>query len=256
MKWPNYVMLIRHDKSAYNILKEQKEEDKTYQRFLRAYEKNWRSRWTRHLARKVQEKFALGVSDASTPLVDGAGKDAMAVGAALKDEFELPNVILVSPYERTLCTMENLIKGWPRLRNVPVYEEERVREQEHGTLLLSNDKKVFFALHHEQKELYDQEGPYRYRYPQGESIPDVRKRAHSTIGTITREFSEKNVIIISHHVNILAMIANLRRFGEKEFLQLSREDKPINCGVTLFRGNPGRGKNGKLELAFYNKKYY
>jgi broad specificity phosphatase PhoE len=248
-------MLIRHDMSDYNILKEQKEKDKTYQKFLRAYERNWQSWWTRHLARKAQKKFALDVSDACTPLVDKTGKDAMAVGAALRNEFDLPDVILVSPYKRTLCTLENLMKGWPELNNVPVYEEERIREQEHGELLLYNDRKVFFALHPLQRELYEQEGPYRYCYPQGENVPRVRERANSITGTLIR-FAGKNVLIVSHHLNILSMIANFRRLGEKEFLRLDKEEKPINCGVTLFRGHPDRGKDGKLELVFYNRKYY
>lgn len=256
MKWPNYVMLIRHDKSVYNILKEQKERNPTYQKFLWAYDKNWRSWRTRRLARKAWEKFALNVSDARTPLLEGAGQDAMAVGTALQNIIEPPDVIIVSPYKRTLCTLANLARGWPKLKSVKTYEDEYVREQEHGLLTLYNDKRLFFVFHPEQREYYEQEGPYAYRYPQGENVPDVRKRARLMIGTIIREFSEKNVLIVSHHLNILAMIAGLRRLSAREFMLLDKEEKPINCGVTLFRGDPGKGRDGRLEMEFYNSKFY
>ena len=256
MKWPKYIMLVRHDKSAYNILKEQKERDPTYQKFLRAYERNWRSWRTRRLARKAHKKFALNVSDARTPLLAGAGQDAMAVGMALQHAIEPPDVILVSPYKRTMDTLTNLVRGWPELANVRTYEDGRLREQEHGLVSLYNDRRLFFVFHPEQRELYELEGPYWYRYPQGENVPDVRARAHSLTSTLIREFFEKNVLVVSHHLNILAMIANLRRLNDKEFLRLDKEEKPINCGVTLFRGYAARGRDGKLEMVFYNKKFY
>lgn len=256
MKWPISLMLIRHDTSAYNILRDRKKDDPMYRDFLASWEKDPGSEMTRALAVLVHEKFALGVSDADTPLADMEGRQAYETGVWLSSNGKLPDVVFVSPYSRARLTLEHISRGWPELGSVKTYEEERIREQEHGLSLLYNDWKVFHALHPEQRRLYQLEGPYWYRYPQGENVPDVRERNRSWLTTLTRDFSEKSVLVVTHHLNILAMRANLERLSAEEFIRLDQEEKPINCGVTLYRGHWDKGANGRLELEYYNRKYY
>jgi hypothetical protein len=50
--------------------------------------------------------------------------------------------------------------------------------------------------------------------------------------------------------------ANLERLSSEEFIRLDEEEKPRNCGVTIYRGNPHRGANGKLELECYNRCFW
>ncbi len=249
-------MLIRHDKSAYNELKDTKCDDATYQEFLRAFDTKPHAPETQALARKIKETFALGVSDAQTPLGKEEGKAAVITGEKLRAEHEVPDVVFVSPYVRTRKTLESLTKGWPELANVKTVEEDRIREQEHGLSLIYNDWRAFQSLHPEQYFLHAQEGKYWYRYPQGENVADVRLRNRSWVDTLVRDYSEKKVLVVTHHLTILALRANFERMGEKEFIHLDEHEKPINCGVTLYRGNPAKGKDGKLELDYYNKKYY
>lgn len=258
MKWPNRWTNIRHDTSAYNVLKGLKENDPLYQEFLLSWEANYCSPQTQALARLIQIKFGLDHGDANTPLHNADSPQAVQTGAALREESNdvVPDVIFVSPYDRTLETLAGLCRGWPRLRTVKVYIEERVREQEHGLSLLYNDWRVFFALHPEQKMLYDKEGPYYYRFPQGENIPDVRERCRSTTSTIMRDYAGKDVFIISHHKTILSFRANHERLNAQEYLRLDDEEKPINCGVTLYRGYPDEGANGRLKLEYYNRRFY
>ena len=71
-----------------------------------------------------------------------------------------------------------------------------------------------------------------------------------------RDFSNKKVMVITHHLNILATRANLERFGAEDFIKIDKTDKPINCGVTLYKCNKNKGKEGHLELEYYNKKLY
>ena len=269
MKWPMSVTLIRHDTSAYNVLRDEKRGDPLYQEFLELYKENEKRplldqlRLSR-LASQIQERFALKVGDAETPLADKEGTQAYQTGVALSSTesvcgikaTEIPDVIFVSPYERARLTLEHLIRGWPELASVETYEEERIREQEHGLSLLYNDWRVFHVLHPEQKTLYKQEGPYWYRYPQGENVPDVRDRNRSWLNTLVRDFAGKKVLAVTHHLNILAMRANLERLGEQEFIRLDTEEKPINCGVTTYEGVPNQGKDGRLLLKSYNVKYY
>lgn len=255
MKWPCTLFLIRHDMSAYNIGKLRKEKDPLYQQFLAAWKINPQSKKTKALALEVNEKFALGVSDHNTPLAEVDGTYAELTGRALRAEYKLPHVIHVSPYIRTIRTLELLTKGWPELASVKTYEEERIREQDHGLVGLYNDWKVFCVLHPEQLQLYNLD-PYGYKYPQGENVPDVRERNRSWLNTLTREFSGQRVMAITHHLNILAVRANLERWNKDKFMKVDKEDKPVNCGVTIYRGDPVRGKDGKLVLQTYNKQYY
>jgi broad specificity phosphatase PhoE len=257
MKWPSRLVLVRHDVSTYNTLSGKKSQDPEYRQFLTEYKADPESLVTRALAEMLAKRWNLGVGDHDTPLVDQEGWNAQAVGAALRARGEpLPNVIFVSPYERTRDTLAGLKKGWPELEGVDVYEEERIREQEHGLSLLYNDWKIYCALHPEQRRLREIEGRYWYRFEQGENVPDVRARNRDFLGALVRDFSEQSVFVVSHHLNILAARANLERWGAKEFLAMDHKEKPINCGVTTYEGQSELGRNGRLVLVAYNEKLY
>lgn len=256
MKWPETLTLVRHDSSAYNVLKPLKKESLLYQEFEKSYEKDPDSDQSRRLANEVIENFSLKYGDHNTPLAAGAGIQAEKMATNLKKRINLPDIIFVSPYERTTTTLEKMTKGWPELRNVKIIQEERITEQDHGLAILYSDWKVFNVLHPEQRELYSRQGAYRYRYPQGENIPDVRERLRSWTNTLTRDYSEQNVMVISHHLSILSFRSNLERLDEKEFLRLDDEEKPINAGVTIYKGDPNIGTNGRLILEEYNLKLY
>ncbi len=256
MKWPKSLMLVRHDYSAYNALKYQKNADSLYQQFLAAFQTDLASEETRRLAEEVKEKYALGTGDFNTPLAENAGVQAVKTGEELGKHTEVPDVIFVSPYRRALATLDHLKAGWPELAGVPIVEDERIREQEHGLSILYCDWRVFNVFHPEQGQLRKLEGPYWYRYPQGENIPDVRERNRSWLSALVRDFSDKNVLVVTHHLNILASRANLERLSAEQFIDLDKNQKPINCGVTFYRGEPDSGKMGKLKFYYYNRKLY
>ncbi len=148
------------------------------------------------------------------------------------------------------------MNGWSELKSAKVVEEERIREQDHGLATLYYDWRAFHVMHPEQKLLYDRLGSYWYKYPQGENIPDVRDRVRSWVTTVIRDFSKKKVLVVTHHLTILSMRANFERLDAAEFQRLDAQEKPINCGVTLYKGHSHVGKNGKSVLEVYNKKYY
>ncbi|MFA6428354.1 MAG: histidine phosphatase family protein [Candidatus Buchananbacteria bacterium] len=256
MKWPQWLVLIRHDVSEHNVLKHQKAKDPTYQQFIKAFETEPESLATVELARVIARKYALEVSDANTSLVDVESKNAKTVGVALKEKFDLPEVIFCSPYLRTRQTFKGLVAGWPELANVKTFEEERIREQDHGISSLYNDWRVFQTLHPEQRLLNERQGLYWYTYPQGENVPMLRDRLRSWINSLVRDYHSKKVLVITHHLSILGIRANLERLSEKEFMELDRNYKPCNCGVTLYSGMPQHGENGRLKLTYYNKKFY
>jgi hypothetical protein len=73
---------------------------------------------------------------------------------------------------------------------------------------------------------------------------------------LIREYSGVNVWVVSHHLTKLSFRANVERWSEKKFIHVDNTEKPVNCGVTIYNGNPAAGKNGKLELKHYNLKLY
>lgn len=259
MKWPETVTVMRHGQSKYNALRAQKEADPDYVEFKKAYNRRAKDpARAQELARLILAKgtHTLGGGDHNTPVTDLGIKQSVATGKKLKEKIALPDVVLVSPYDRTWGTLGGLAIGWPELDTVKTVEEERIREQEHGLKLLYNDWRIFNVLHPEQEQLKEKEGPYWYRNPQGENVPDVRERNRSVLNTITRDFAGQNVLMVTHHLTILAMRANLERMGAAEFIDLDNTNKPVNCGVTIYRGDPNQGTDGKLILDIYNEQLY
>ena len=256
MKWPASVTLIRHAQSAYNVLRDEKEGDLEYHAFKAAYERDYRSAETLRLAKSMRKKFSLNVSDYETPLTWQGTRQSEATGRTLGEIVPLPDIIFYSPYMRVRNTQDGLCKGWPALKGVRSVAEDRLREQEHGLSLLYSDWRLFHVFHPEQKEFRDLLGPYWYQFPQGESVSQVRDRSRDVLSMLIRECSGMHVMLLTHHLTILSQRANLERLTPEEFIHLDEHEKPFNCGVTHYVGNPNEGKDGKLVLKFYNAKLY
>lgn len=259
MKWPESITVARHGQSAYNILRAQNEQKPEYQEFIKAYDNRHENFEAAHrIAQQLvaNETCSLGLGDHDTPLTKEGEQQSYITGQKLSELIEVPDVIFVSPYLRTKQTLGQMALGWSELADVETYEEERVREQEHGLRLVYNDARLFNVMHPEQEKLRKIEGPYWYRYPQGENVPDVRERWRSMLGTFTRDYADKKLLIVTHHLSILALRANLERLGADEFQELDKHQKPVNCGTTIYRGDSTQGKNGRLVLDTYNAKLY
>lgn len=261
MKWPESLTLIRHDESEFNRSKIIKEKDPAYQDFKNRYNLEDRkgkgfSTEITNMAEAIWAKYPSRYSDHKTPLASDAGWKSKEMAKKLKDFTPLPDVILVSPYLRTQRTLDFMKEGWPELDRVKQIDEERLREQEHGLAALYGDWRIFNVLNPLQKIYRDSVGGYQYRYPQGENVPDVRERWRSLLTTIVREYSGQNVMTVGHHLTILAGRMTIERFDEDEFERLDQQDKPLNAGVTIYRGRPELGTNGRLILEDYNLQLY
>ncbi len=258
MKWPTELVLVRHMQSGYNILKAKKEKSPLYQEFLRHYEKNYLSEETQKLADLVTRNFGLGVSDSETPGTPLGMRQALKTGKNIhKLVLGPPDGVIVSPYLRTQQTYSQLKLGYPALENVRWYKvDENARELDHGLSLLYNDRRVFFAKHPEQRKLFELLGYYRYQWPQGECGPNVRVRAGLLVDTIIRNYASMRVWVVAHHLFILALMAQLEHWDEKEFLRMDKRNPPRNCSVTIYRGTANEGRDGRLHRYSYNEILY
>lgn len=256
MKWPSSITLIRHGESEYNILREKKAKCVLYQKFKEAFEKDSESTETVELAKKVQDTFSLGVSDYNTALTEKGARQARETGRNLFSLIHRPDFIFVSPYLRARQTFYQISQEWPDLVKAELSFDDRIREQEHGLSLLYNDWRVFHTFHPEQKKFHDLMGSYWYQYPQGESVSQVRDRSRHFASMLIRECAGKRVLLVTHHLTILSIRANLERLSPEDFTNLDEKEKPINCGVTTYNGISEKGSNGRLELEYYNKQLW
>jgi len=257
MKWPTELLLIRHAESTYNELKRRKEADPDYRRFRNLFENDRSNPEIGPLGQELQRRHALGCSDRETPITEKGKRQARITIRRMRESGEeSPDVIFVSPFRRTLETLQVFKEEWHELGSVKEYQEERIREKDHGLALLYNDWRIYHVMHPEQGDLNRLLGEYDYRFLNGENIPDVRQRTHSWIATLTREFAGKRVMAITHHLTILATRANFERLSPEQFLHLDEHEKPVNCGVTRYIGESGQGVRGRLRLEKYNEKYY
>jgi len=261
MKWPKELILIRHGQSEFNILTAKKEPDPEYQEFKERYKSEAKndfqfSERTVQLALIMQKRYNLSTSDSKTQLTEFGKEQSEKTGIGLAQNYELPDVIFVSPYVRTLQTLEEIVKGWPELKKVRVIEDERIRERNIGLLELYNDWRVLNVLKPVQGRLRQRQGGFYFQYPQGESIVDVRSRNRQWSQTLTRDWSEKKVLVVSHHLTILSIRSLYERWDEEKFLWQDENDVPKNCSLTVYRGDPNQGDDGKLILEEYNKIFY
>jgi broad specificity phosphatase PhoE len=255
MKWFKQLLLVRHGQSVYNTQRELKEGDPDYLVFREAFDRRPGCQRTWALALEMHDKYKPAHSDHGTPLTSRGHNQARLTGQHMRSLGTLPDIIYISPYLRTRETLEGMVASWPELGSVKTVVEDRIREQEHGLAILYGDWRIFQTLHPEQRALrnFDALSRYWYRYPQGESVADVRERARSMTTTLTREHAGQRVLVVTHHLTILSMMANYQRLSPEEFLTLDAEEPPRNCSTTIFKGDSSLGENGRLVLESYNQ---
>jgi broad specificity phosphatase PhoE len=78
-------------------------------------------------------------------------------------------------------------------------------------------------------------------------------RVHSFLGTLTRDYREKNVLVVCHSVVVLVFRRLLERWDEAQYLKVDHEDDVLNCSVTAYRYD---STDSKLKLNYYNRIYY
>ncbi len=253
IKWPRQVDLVRHAQSTYNLSKDFQNSQPLYKAFLAEYSKDSHGKHARQLAEQLVSEYAEIASDTTTGITEEGKVDIIRTGTYMAEHHALPDVIYVSPYDRTKQTLQVLLKAWPELHKVRIIEEERIREKEFGLRLLYGDHKIFYCLHPDQKRLYDIQGRYWYRQPQGENIADMRLRLRSWTNTLTRDYAGKRVLAVTHHLTILAFRANIERLTAEQFIQLDKTAQPGNASLTTYKGEmqPKTGRE-RLRLVRYD----
>ncbi len=130
--------------------------------------------------------------------------------------------------------------------------EERIREIEFG-IMDGFTTEGIKTIYPEESLRREREGKYWYRPPGGESRPGVALRAHSFLGTLTREYRTKSILLVCHSVVVLIIRRLLERWGEAEYMKMDSEDDVKNCSVTVYQCDQ---QLNKLAFNYYNRTFY
>jgi broad specificity phosphatase PhoE len=267
------ITAIRHVLSAYNALDRAKIPGYAAfaKQFDAEYEKlnsqsildgSFPSQKLLQMAIKLSKPLAPKASDYDTDIAPGAITQAIQTGIRLKTQeiIELPDAIYVSPYKRTLRTLDGLQKGWPELKSVPTFKDDRIREQEWGKEAALGDWRLHAIANPQQALWHKNSTKYEYRRDGGESFVDVRTRLREFIEMLIHEYettnneTPKNIMLITHHLAITALKANIENWGRVKSLYEGYNNQPPNCSVTTFGDNEGVLKMILENEVFYDQK--
>ncbi|WP_336621867.1 histidine phosphatase family protein [Variovorax sp. J22R115] len=227
--WPAQLWIVRHGQSAGNVARDAAESGG-----LAVIELAWR--------------------DIDVPLSELGVEQSIAVGdwfASLAPNDQ-PEVILCSPYERARQTAQLVAERarWAS-SSATLRLDERLREKEFGIL----DRLTKFGIQQKHPDLHEQRthvGKFYFRPPGGESWCDVILRLRSLIEMITREYSQRRVLVVAHQVIVNCMRYLLEHLDEKQILEIDRQGDVPNCAITSYRAVRGKEDDDVLQLDLVN----
>ncbi|MQL84331.1 hypothetical protein Taro_016825 [Colocasia esculenta] len=183
--------------------------------------------------------------DYRIPLTPLGVRQAREAGRRIRDVLASsgsPNskvYFYVSPYERTLSTLRELGRAFPRRRILGVREECRVREQDFGNFQVEERMRVV----KETRELF---GRFFFRFPEGESAADVYDRVSSFMESLWRDIDmrrlnqedgcETNLVIVSHGLTSRVFLMKWFKWTVEQFERLNN---PGNCEFRVMQLGEG-----------------
>ena len=152
---------------------------------------------------------------------------ARQAGHALKELLgDVSVYFYISPFWRTRSTFENIVRSFPRSQ-FRYSEEPRLREQEWGYLRTYGELKRLKA----ERTAY---GAFYYRFPGGEAGTDVYDRINDLLGSLHRDFRDKdyprNCVLITHSLAIRLFVMRWFHLTVEEFEEMR---SPANCALTI-----------------------
>lgn len=214
MSWPKLLVLVRHAESEGNAMT------------------------------TVDARAQSGMAPHAYPLTERGKQQARITGNYLKKKFKKFDIYYVSYYQRSRETMKTM---FPDAR---VYEDSRLAEGQRGiwNIMTTEQIKLRFPEEFERKE---REGLYFYRPFGGENWPDIELRIHSFLGTLSRDYGGKKVLIVAHGHWLILLQKLIHHFSIEEALSKRKNSCFENASVTTYKGII-RGRRSRLVLADEN----
>ncbi|MDX1608023.1 MAG: histidine phosphatase family protein [Candidatus Spechtbacterales bacterium] len=256
------ILTIRHAQSELNAAHKTQREELDYKNFEGLYKLDPTHPMALSKARLLKDKHRPEVSDPGADITEQGIRQSFDTGIAMQTEarqgiLAVPDIIYTSPYKRAISTLKHIQNAWPDIREAKVIKDERLREQEVGLVQNYGDYFTFWALNPEQQELFTSHGLYWYRFPNGESVPDVRLRVSSWLHDMRHSHGKKNILVISHFNTLLSLRAEVENWQAEDWLRAERKTKKINCAVSEYKcSKQSIISQSRLEIIRYNKQLW
>lgn len=144
-----------------------------------------------------KEKRMQGWLDSN--LTEDGKNSAISLGERLKEiEF---TAIFSSPSGRTKTTTE-LIKG---NRDIPIYYDDNLKEMHLGQWEGQTQSSIFEAFPYEYEAFWYT--PHLFTPIGGEKFEETKARALKMLNTLQKEYSEGNILIVTHTVVIKCLLS-------------------------------------------------
>jgi len=227
-RWPAKLWVIRHGQSAGNVARDAATEAEL-------------------------DRIAIAGRDVDVPLSALGEQQASALGHwfSQADESDRPDILLSSPYCRSLQTSRLFRAAGGAARDEVICMDERLREKEFGILDGFTTRGIRNALP-EQAEFRRLLGKFYHRPPGGESWCDVILRLRSLLDTVSLHYAERRVMIFAHQVVVLCLRYIVENMDEEQILAIDRAADVANCSVTEYHFDATAGRDGNLVLVRYN----
>ncbi|XP_065858336.1 phosphoglycerate mutase-like protein AT74 isoform X2 [Euphorbia lathyris] len=176
----------------------------------------------------VDETVYTRVADPKIELTKKGRGQAIECGGEIREMIEKDGAddwkvyFYVSPYKRTLQTLQNLARPFERRRIAGVREEPRLREQDFGNFQDREKMRVEKTL----RILY---GRFFYRFPNGESAADVYDRITGFRETLKADIDigrfqppgerspNVNLVIVSHGLTLRVFLMRWYKWTVKQY---------------------------------------
>lgn len=195
-----------------------------------------------------------GITDEEVSLTERGVAQARITGHVLRQGFGVFDSIYHSGYKRTTETVEEMLKSYSEAERerINVRTSLFIRERDSGyayDMTESEAKKQFPWM----EEYWKTFGGFFAVPPGGESYAQVAQRIYLFLDTIFRDRQVQKVLVVSHAGAIRAFRFLLEQWSYGEAVQATVEQKPLNCGVTVYDYEKARSR---LVLKSYNTIYY
>jgi ribonuclease H / adenosylcobalamin/alpha-ribazole phosphatase len=229
VRWPSVLWIVRHGQSARNVASAEAEAAGAH-------------------------RIALTQRDVDVPLSPLGEAQSVSLGRwfAAGEAGARPDVMLASPYVRSVQTAERFRAAGGCDADEPILIDERLREREFGIL----DGLTWAGvetLEPQQAAFRNLLGKFYHRPPGGESWADVIQRLRGVVDALSLHHGGQRVMIVAHEVVIFGLRYIIEGLDEAGILAIDRAGDVANCAVTEYRFDPAAGKGGGLVLARYNE---
>ncbi len=229
---PELIVLVRHAES----------------------ERNKAKHGSTYFADEEARKTVRGIPDHKISLTPLGTRQAKQTGKKLYKRFGHFDYVYHSGYFRTMETLENILKAWPKKEKekIKIRANAFIRERDPGYAydMTKEEAETSFPWLSEYWKTF---GGFFSRPPGGESLAQVVERVYLFLNMLFRDRAGKRVMIVTHGGTLRCFRFLLEHWNYEQALHWPTGQSPANCGVTVYKYNP---KQARLLLEEYNTIYW